>query len=77
MKVGDMVKIKKPTTTCYADKLFLVTDTMMMGECAVATWGEEHAQWVRLNAPDGTYRTGWTPATDYEVVSESGNKSKT
>ena len=32
MKVGDMVKIKKPTTTCYADKLFLVTDTMMMGD---------------------------------------------
>jgi len=69
MKVGDMVKLKKPTTTCYADKLFLVTDMMMMGGCAVATWGEEHAQWVRLDAPDGTYRAGWTPATDYEVVS--------
>ena len=71
MKVGDLVKLKRPTTRDYASKAFVVTETHTPSAGSVATWGDEWSLWVKLDAPDGSYRTGWTSASDYEVISES------
>ena len=76
MKTGDLVKLKKPVTRDF-DKVFIVVDTMTLGPGARYTQGEENAEWLKLDGPEGWVTSGWSPAKDYEVVSESGNKSKT
>jgi len=76
MKTGDLVKLKKPTTRDF-DKVFIVVDTMIFAQLPRYTQGEENAEWLRLDGPESWVTSGWSPAKDYEVVSESGNKSKT
>lgn len=71
MKVGDLVKLKRPTTRDYASKAFVVTETHTPSAGSVATWGDEWSLWIKLAAPEGSYLTGWTSASDYEVINES------
>jgi hypothetical protein len=68
MKTGDLVKLKKPVTRDYKE-VFLVVDTM--------TLGKDPDKWLKLDGREGWVTSGWTNAACYEVVSESGNKSKT
>ena len=70
MKTGDLVKLKKPTPRDFKEG-FLVGDTMQLGPGARMTQGEENADWLKLEGREGWYTSGWTPAKDYEVVSES------
>ena len=71
MKVGDLVKLKSPTRRDCANKAFVVTEIRAPSAGSVATWGDEWSLWIKLAAPEGSYLTGWTSASDYEVISES------
>jgi len=62
MKAGDLVKLKKPVTRDFRD-IFLVVDTM--------TLGDDPDTWLKLDGRAGWVTSGWTPAKDYEVVSET------
>ena len=55
MQVGDLVKLKRPTTRCF-NKVFLVTE--------FADPGIKH--WIKVLGRDG-----WQRITDFEVVNES------
>tara|TARA_R100000808_G_scaffold18941_1_gene41367 strand:- start:2405 stop:2599 length:195 start_codon:yes stop_codon:yes gene_type:complete len=62
MKIGDLVKLKKPTTRDF-NAVFLVVDTMM--------FDLDPAKWLKLDGPECFVTSGWTYSDDYEVVSES------
>jgi hypothetical protein len=66
MKIGDLVKLKKPTTRDFKE-VFLVVDIM--------TLGSDPAQWLKLDGRKGWVTSGWTPSSDYEVVSETRRQS--
>ena len=71
MKVGDLVKLKSPTTRDYASNVFVVTEVHTPSAGSVATWGDEWSLWIKLAAPEGSRLAGWTSASDYEVINES------
>lgn len=62
MKTGDLVQLKKPTTRDFKE-VFLVVDTM--------TLGEDPDKWLKLGGRVGWTTSGWTHSACYEVVSES------
>ena len=55
MKVGDLVKHKRPTTKSF-NKVFIVTEFTEM----------KHVEWIKVLG-----RTGWHRIADFEVVNES------
>ena len=55
MKVGDLVKHKRPTTKNF-NKVFLVTGFADM----------KHMEWIKVLG-----RAGWHRIADFEVVNES------
>jgi hypothetical protein len=59
MKVGDLVKLKKPTTRDFKE-IFLIVDIM--------TLGSDPAQWLKLDGREGWVTSGWTRAVDYKVI---------
>ena len=62
MKVGDLVKLKRPTTKSF-NKVFLVTASRPSKNFIVTEW---RINWVRVLGRDG-----WQHVSDFEVVSES------
>jgi len=57
MKVGDLVKLRHPTTRCF-NKVFLVTERR-----------KGDFNWVKVLGHYGL--SGWQRITDFEVINES------
>ena len=71
MKIGDLVKLKKPTTRDF-NAVFLVVDTMILFHTSSGPDpDDENANWLKLTGPECLSTSGWTRSIDYEVVSES------
>ena len=59
MKVGDLVRLKRPTTRDFK-KLFVVV------EVYTVTPAPEGYDWIKVNDNDG-----WQLARDFEVINEN------
>ena len=55
MQVGDLVRLKRPTTTCF-NKVFLVTECCTM----------QHVPWVKVQG-----HAGWHRKAEFEVINAS------
>ena len=64
MKIGDLIKLKKPTTTDF-DEVFLVVDIMDLGK----PWAKNPNDWLKLEGKECWVTSGWTWSADYQVVS--------